>query len=109
MATITQVKYLPVATTPSGSDEVLLIQGGAAKRTALSGISGSGSQEYIHSQDIAAALWSIQHNLGKYPHVFVIDSSLSNEQVYGTVTYINGNQLTIEFGGAFTGRAYLLS
>ena len=60
---------------------------------------------YVHRQDIAAAVWSISHNLGKYPTVTIVDSS--GRQVYGDVEYTDMQSLTVRFSGAFSGRAYL--
>ena len=63
---------------------------------------------YIHNQSTATTVWKITHNLGKMPNVKVIDST--GALVYGTVVYDRDdefNKVTISFGGAFSGRAYL--
>lgn len=54
---------------------------------------------------IASNVWEIEHNLDRYPSVSVVDSG--NNIVMGRVQYIDKNRLTIEFNGAFTGKAYL--
>jgi hypothetical protein len=68
--------------------------------------SGGGST-YTHTQAVSAATWSVTHNLGRYPNVAVRDTAISNELVYGTVTYLDTNSLTISFSAGFTGEAYL--
>lgn len=59
---------------------------------------------YVHDQMTPASLWTIDHNLGFRPGgIHVSDSE--GADVEGEVTYITDNQLTIEFAGAFSGRA----
>lgn len=60
---------------------------------------------YIHQQTVAADVWNIQHNMGKYPSVTVVDSG--GNVVVGSVTYLNENSITATFAGAFSGTAYL--
>ena len=63
---------------------------------------------YKHPQSKAESEWNITHNLGKMPNVKVIDST--GALVHGTVVYDPSdllNKLTISFGGAFSGTAYL--
>lgn len=60
---------------------------------------------YTHNQTTPAAVWSVEHNLGKYPMVSVVDSTKA--VVYGDITYIDENNLTITFAGAFAGKAYI--
>ena len=65
----------------------------------------SADKHYTHSQDVASAQWVITHNLNKYPAVQVIDSA--GCWVIGQVTYNSVNQLTLDFRGAFSGKAYM--
>jgi hypothetical protein len=65
---------------------------------------------YTHTHSAQEHTWVIEHNLGKYPSVTVIDSG--DSVVVGEVTYNTSNKLTITFysGGAlsaFGGKAYL--
>jgi hypothetical protein len=66
----------------------------------------SGQPQYVHHQDVPEALWHIDHNLGGYPAVAVVDSA--NRVGFGEVTYISVNSLTVEFSAGFSGRAYLV-
>lgn len=65
----------------------------------------SNDKHYTHNQVAAAATWNITHNLDKYPSVSIVDSA--NNLVVGDVEYINTNQLTLTFNGAFSGKAYI--
>ncbi len=56
-------------------------------------------------QYLPVAVWMINHNLNYFPHVTVVDST--NEVVNGTVSYIDGNNLKIEFVAAFSGYVLL--
>lgn len=71
----------------------------------VGGVGGSGDVHYIFSQDVPSAIWTINHNLNKKPSVTVVSSS--EQVVYGDVSYINTNKLTITFSAAFSGKAYL--
>jgi hypothetical protein len=60
---------------------------------------------YVHSQNTPSTSWEIDHNLGFFPNVTVVDSG--ETQVEGSVIYNNINRVTIEFSTAFAGKAYL--
>lgn len=62
-------------------------------------------KHYVHNQGSSSATWSITHNLNKYPSVSVVLST--NVQGYGKVTHIDQNNLTIDFSGPETGKAYM--
>ena len=62
-------------------------------------------KNYVHNQPSAASVWTITHNLNKYPSVTVVDSGYT--VVYGSIEYISTNQLTITFTDPFAGEAYL--
>lgn len=78
---------------------------GLAGYTASEGSGGGGDKSFVYSQSVAAATWSITHNLNKYPSVSVVDSGLNT--VYGNIEYIDTNSLTITFKSAFGGKAFL--
>jgi hypothetical protein len=66
---------------------------------------GSGSDaKYTHSQDAASDTWTVNHNLGKYPSVTVVDSA--NSVVIGDIDYTSLNSLTVAFSAAFSGKVY---
>ena len=60
---------------------------------------------YIHEQGVASAVWTVQHNLNKYPSVTVVDSA--ENVIVADVEYIDVNTVTITMNGASKGRAYL--
>jgi len=64
-----------------------------------------GATTFTWPQDTAAPVWTVIHNLKKFPSVTMV---LSTGQVgHGDITYINENKLTITFAGAESGKAYL--
>jgi hypothetical protein len=67
--------------------------------------SGAGDIHYEYDQSIAAATWNINHSLGKFPSVSIVDTS--GDLVRGQINYIDNNSLTITFSAAFAGKAYL--
>lgn len=69
-------------------------------------VSQSGIEPFSFVQVAPSATWSIPHNLGRTPSVSVIDSS--GNVCLGAVQHNSVNQLTISFGAAFSGSAYLV-
>jgi len=49
--------------------------------------------------------WSIQHDMDKFPSVAVVNNN--NVLMYGNITYVDKNNLTINFSAGFSGKAYL--
>lgn len=62
-------------------------------------------KNYIHNQVVASDTWQIQHNLGKFPSVSIVDSG--DNLVVGEVKYIDSNNVLITFTSVFSGKAYL--
>ena len=60
---------------------------------------------YIHNQYVSSSLWVIQHNLHKYPSVYVVDSGGS--AVVGSIEYISADMIHLQFSASFSGTAYL--
>lgn len=60
---------------------------------------------YVFTQGTPSATWTINHNLGKYPSINVVDES--NDEVVGAVNYTNNNQIVVTFSAAFSGKAFL--
>jgi hypothetical protein len=64
-----------------------------------------GDLSYVFTQATAATSWSVTHNLGKYPSVTVVDSG--NSVLLADVHYVDTNSLTVNFGAATSGKAYM--
>lgn len=62
-------------------------------------------ERYVHVQNEASDIWIVDHQMGRYPSVTVVDSA--GTMVFGEVVYDNENQVTITFTAAFSGKAYL--
>lgn len=60
---------------------------------------------YVHTQTVASAIWTINHDLQKYPSVTVVDSA--NDEVIAEVNYPSTSQVIVRFSAAFSGRAFL--
>lgn len=60
---------------------------------------------FIYKQKAPSTLWTINHNLDKYPDVTIVDSA--NTVVVGEIIYIDKNSLNIAFSSGFSGTAYL--
>lgn len=64
-----------------------------------------GNLAYIWTQNDPLDTWLIQHNLGFFPAVTVVDSG--GTTVEGTVRYIDDDAVEVTFTSAFGGNAYL--
>ena len=64
-----------------------------------------GVPTFIFTQAVAATAWNVNHNLGKFPSITVIDTA--NTVVTGEYTYIDNSNVTLKFSAAFAGKAYL--
>ena len=68
-------------------------------------LSSQGTPTFIFNQGVASTTWNVNHNLGKFPSVTVIDTA--NTVVNGEYEYIDNNNITLKFSAAFAGKAYL--
>ena len=64
------------------------------------------ARAYLHTQPTLALVWTVVHNLGRYPSVTVSDTG--NNSVIADVHYVDFNQLEITFTAPTAGRAYLV-
>lgn len=78
---------------------------GIQGETGLQGPTGA-VQTYMHNQISASTIWTVNHNLNKYPHVAIIDSAGS--VVHGDVDHIDMDTLEIIFTTAFSGKANII-
>ena len=68
-------------------------------------LASASDKTFVHDQAIPSDIWTITHNLGKFPSVSVVDTQ---KTIYwGNVEYINSNQLKVTFSAAFAGQAFL--
>lgn len=68
--------------------------------------SGTGDKTFNFTQGSPSAVWVIQHNLEKFPSATVVDTG-DTSVLGGQIEYIDNNNLTITFGAAFAGKAFL--
>ena len=64
-----------------------------------------GSPTFVFDQAAPATVWNIQHNLGKFPSVSVVNNN--DIVINGEVTYIDNNNVQLNFSAGFSGKAYL--
>ena len=67
--------------------------------------SGLADKTFVYEQIGPATTWNIPHNLGKFPSVSVVNNN--NIIINGEVTYIDNNNVQLNFSAAFSGKAYL--
>lgn len=65
---------------------------------------GSVDDRHYKTAIMDGDVWEIEHNLGKFPSITVVDTS--NNVIYADVTYDDLNNVTITFASSVTGYAY---
>ena len=60
---------------------------------------------FVFSQAAPSLQWAVQHNLAKFPSVSVVNNN--NIVINGEVTYIDKNNVQLDFSAGFAGKAYL--
>ena len=68
-------------------------------------LSSQGVPTFVFNQGVPATTWNIQHNLGKFPSITVIDTA--DTVVTGQYEYTDNNNVTLTFSAGFAGKAYL--
>ena len=68
-------------------------------------LSSQQSPTFTFNQIVASTTWIINHNLGKFPSITVIDTA--GTVVTGEYTYTDNNNVTLTFSAGFAGKAYL--
>lgn len=97
-----------IVITDTQADVVTVVQSDESLQVVTVGVQGpagpAGTSGDLHySQDfLVTDAVTVQHNLGKYPSVTVINSA--GDEVEGDVEYIDENSLTLAFSGAFSGK-----
>jgi hypothetical protein len=72
--------------------------------TGPAGPSGAAGSSYVHTQNIPATVWTVNHNLGLFPNVTTVDTALNEFE--STIVYIDSNSLTVTISVAVAGFAY---
>lgn len=54
---------------------------------------------------VASSVWTFNHNLGFNPNITTTDDN--GQEIFGSVTYINQNTISVTFSSPVTGWAYL--
>jgi hypothetical protein len=65
----------------------------------LSAVEQNTVTTYIFTQSVPATTWTIDHNLGRFPSVTIVDSA--GTQVFGDVQYTSNTQVVLTFSAVF--------
>ncbi len=63
-----------------------------------------GDKTFEYTQNSAATVWDVTHNLNKFPAVSVTDTALS--LVYADIRYYDANRVVLTFSAATSGKAF---
>ena len=63
------------------------------------------SRRHVYTQGAPSNTWTINHTLGGYPSVMIVDSAKT--VVIGEITYNSTSQIVVNFSSSFSGYAYL--
>jgi hypothetical protein len=63
------------------------------------------TSRFVFNQQSPSDTWTIDHTLGGFPSVSIVDSA--DTVVFGMITYINESRIILTFSAPFSGKAYL--
>lgn len=63
------------------------------------------NKTFVFTQAVPGTVWDITHNLDKFPSVSVVNNN--NIVINGEVTYIDKDNVQLNFSAGFAGKAYL--
>lgn len=66
---------------------------------------GGSNWAYVLDQSIPSDSWIIQHNLGGFPNVTIVDSTGAVLETH--LDYVSANQIVATFSGPVSGKAYV--
>jgi len=89
----------------SNLQAIQLILNGGIDTTNIDQIALNDVATLVYTQSTPATSWAIIHNLGKFPSVDVVDSG--GTILIPDVIYVDGNNITVNFVNATSGKAYL--
>ena len=64
----------------------------------------NGDLNYVHYQSTPSEKWLINHNLGKYPSVSIVNY-IPGSVVVGDVVILDENNVEVSFSGSFSGES----
>jgi len=70
------------------------------------GLPGISAGRYIHTQNTAASVWTINHNLGYYPEILLL--TVGGMRFIGEVLHTTINQAVVQLSSSYTGTAHCL-
>lgn len=62
-------------------------------------------KNFLYEQEIPSAVWTIQHDLGKYPSITLLDAD--GVIMFGDIKYVDMEIVEITFATEITGKALL--
>jgi len=97
---------LTITQVDTGATITVAVPGSISGPAGPQGPSGVGAATtFIYTQTTAAAVWTINHGLNRFPAVAVVDSA--GTWVEGDIQYTSANEIVLTFAGAFSGDCYL--
>ncbi len=64
-----------------------------------------GDKTFVFVQALVSAIWTVFHDMDKYPSVTAIDNGGTKQE--GFINYVDLKNLTITYSSGFAGKAYL--
>lgn len=88
---------LETIVTDTGAENITLVESGTIN------ITGGGTANYTHTQAVASATWTVNHNLGFKPAVKAL--TVGGVEVLAEVIHTSINQLMVYFDSPLAGQA----
>lgn len=66
----------------------------------------AGGEAFVFTQAVPATVWIIDHNLGFFPNVYILDTA--GDECEGDVDNVTVNRVIVTFSASFAGQARLI-
>lgn len=63
--------------------------------------------KYVHTQTVVSDVWTINHNLGFFPNITILDNDNPPRIIEADIRYLDTSSVTINMNTAMSGTAYL--
>jgi hypothetical protein len=90
---------------PKGDGHYYTLAADGTETELGTGGAGPSAATFVFNQLMPSASWVIDHNLGRWPSVTVIDSG--NSVIIANVAYVTSDRVVVSFGSPTSGKAYL--
>jgi hypothetical protein len=99
--TVVKIQGIPVSTTDPLDGQAVVFNAGAGEYVPAT---PAGDLTYVHVQGSASTSWAINHSLGKFPSITLVDGS--GNEIEADISHTDDDHAVAAFAIAVSGKAY---